>query len=212
MVKVKITNVGREENYEERGSSIGGRTRKGKGKTVATKVRLLERLLHHMISNIIIPNIGHKSSITNMHSFVMLALHEHRSINFGYMAIEHMLAAQTSSTKYLSYGCFRTKVFQYFFLNLVGVGNHIGVGNIYNKCTFKKMGFSRNEEEQKMHKRSLKGNLQRNKRSLKTTRFYEDKVIKLKTLKTRRMINSKTSSWKQSKTYMRELLSLPLHM
>ncbi|KAI5652385.1 hypothetical protein M9H77_29572 [Catharanthus roseus] len=33
--------------------------------------------------------------------------------------------------------------------------------------------------------RSLKGNLQRNKRSLKTTRDYEDEVIKLNTLKTR---------------------------
>ncbi|KAI5677571.1 hypothetical protein M9H77_08521 [Catharanthus roseus] len=39
-----------------------------------------------------------------------------------------------------------------------------------------------------MYKRSLKGNLQRSKRSLKTTRLYEDEVIKLKTLKTRRMM------------------------
>ncbi|KAI5681822.1 hypothetical protein M9H77_03050 [Catharanthus roseus] len=38
-----------------------------------------------------------------------------------------------------------------------------------------------------MHKKSLKGNLQRNKKSLKTTRFYEDEVIKLKTLKTKSM-------------------------
>ncbi|KAI5653647.1 hypothetical protein M9H77_30834 [Catharanthus roseus] len=51
------------------------------------------RVFHHMISNIIIPNVGHKSSITNMHAFVMLALHEHRRMNFGFMAIEHMLAA-----------------------------------------------------------------------------------------------------------------------
>ncbi|KAI5653173.1 hypothetical protein M9H77_30360 [Catharanthus roseus] len=40
----------------------------------------------------------------------------------------------------------------------------------------------------KMHKRSLKGNLQSSKRSLKTTKVYEDEVIKLKTLKTRRMV------------------------
>ncbi|KAI5663662.1 hypothetical protein M9H77_22985 [Catharanthus roseus] len=45
-----------------------------------------------------------------------------------------------------------------------------------------------------MHKRSLKGNLQRSKRSLKTTRFYEDKVIKLKTLKTRRMQASSSNN------------------
>ncbi|KAI5668725.1 hypothetical protein M9H77_18578 [Catharanthus roseus] len=42
--------------------------------------------------------------------------------------------------------------------------------------------------QERMHKRSLKGNLQRSKRSLKTTRLYEDEVIKLKTLKTRRMV------------------------
>ncbi|KAI5657041.1 hypothetical protein M9H77_25834 [Catharanthus roseus] len=62
------------------------------------KLDVYGRLLHHMTSNIIIPNVGHKSSITNMHSFVMLALHEHRRMNFGFMAIEHMLATQTSST------------------------------------------------------------------------------------------------------------------
>ncbi|KAI5649865.1 hypothetical protein M9H77_35870 [Catharanthus roseus] len=39
-----------------------------------------------------------------------------------------------------------------------------------------------------MHKMSLNGNLQRSKRSLKTTRVYEDEMIKLKTLKTRRMV------------------------
>ncbi|KAI5662672.1 hypothetical protein M9H77_21995 [Catharanthus roseus] len=39
-----------------------------------------------------------------------------------------------------------------------------------------------------MHKRNIKGNLQRSKISLKTTRFYEDEVIKLNTLKTRRMV------------------------
>ncbi|KAI5654251.1 hypothetical protein M9H77_31438 [Catharanthus roseus] len=104
------------------------------------------RLLHHMISNIIIPNVGHKSSITNMHSFIMLALHEHRRMNFGFMPIEHMLATQTSSTKCLSYGCFLIKVFQYFMLNLVGLGDHISIGKIYNKHIFKRMGFSRNEE------------------------------------------------------------------
>ncbi|KAI5653543.1 hypothetical protein M9H77_30730 [Catharanthus roseus] len=43
-------------------------------------------------------------------------------------------------------------------------------------------------EEQKMHKRSLKGNLQRSKRSHKITRDYEDEVIKLNTLKTRRLV------------------------
>ncbi|KAI5671585.1 hypothetical protein M9H77_11949 [Catharanthus roseus] len=39
-----------------------------------------------------------------------------------------------------------------------------------------------------MHKRCLKGNLQRSKRSPKITRVYEDEVIMLNTLKTRRIV------------------------
>ncbi|KAI5663319.1 hypothetical protein M9H77_22642 [Catharanthus roseus] len=104
------------------------------------------RILRHIISNIVIPNVGHKSSIRNMHSFIMLAMHEYRKINFGYIVIEHMLAAQSSSTKCLPYGCFFTKIFQHFEINLVGVGDHIGPGKIYNQNTFKRMGFKRTDE------------------------------------------------------------------
>ncbi|KAI5662032.1 hypothetical protein M9H77_21355 [Catharanthus roseus] len=67
-------------------------------------------------------------------------------MNFGFMAIEHMLATKISSTKCFPYGCSLTKFFQNFVLNLVGVGDHIGIGKIYNKHTFKRMGFSRNKE------------------------------------------------------------------
>ncbi|KAI5672989.1 hypothetical protein M9H77_13353 [Catharanthus roseus] len=110
------------------------------------KLDAYRRLLHHMISHFIIPNVGHKSSITNMHSFVMLALYEHRRMNFIFMTIEHMLATQSSSTKCLLYSCFITKIFQHFMINLVGVGDHLGPGKIYNQHTFKRIGFERNDE------------------------------------------------------------------
>ncbi|KAI5675567.1 hypothetical protein M9H77_06517 [Catharanthus roseus] len=67
-------------------------------------------------------------------------------MNFGFMDIEHMLATQSSSTKCLPYGCFITKIFQYFVINLVGVDDHIGPGKIYNQNTFKRMGFERNDD------------------------------------------------------------------
>ncbi|KAI5681237.1 hypothetical protein M9H77_02464 [Catharanthus roseus] len=51
-----------------------------------------------------------------------------------------------------------------------------------------KESFCSKQKEQKMHKRSLEGNLQRSKRSLKTTRAYENEVIKLNTLNTRRLV------------------------
>ncbi|KAI5648970.1 hypothetical protein M9H77_34975 [Catharanthus roseus] len=187
MVKVKNANIGRGENFEEGESSRCGKTGKGKGKNAASEVRLPERLLHHMISNIIIPNMGHNSSMTNMHSFVMLALHEYRRMNFGFMAIEHMLSTQTSSTKCLPYGHFLTKVFQYFVLNLVGVGDHIGIGKSITYILSKEWDF---QEMRKMHKKSLNDNLQKSKRSLKITMLYEDEVIKLKTLNTRRIIRN----------------------
>ncbi|KAI5673411.1 hypothetical protein M9H77_13775 [Catharanthus roseus] len=48
-----------------------------------------------------------------------------------------------------------------------------------------------------MHKRSLKCNLNRSKRSLKITRVYEDEVIKLNTLKTRRLVRELLKSFKE---------------
>ncbi|KAI5670585.1 hypothetical protein M9H77_10949 [Catharanthus roseus] len=56
------------------------------------------------------------------------------------------------------------------------------------------MNVDEEEKEQKMHKRSLKGNLQRSKRSLKTTRVYKDEVIKLNTLKIRRIVKENRTS------------------
>ncbi|KAI5649644.1 hypothetical protein M9H77_35649 [Catharanthus roseus] len=123
-------NVGREENYEEGGSSRGERTGKGKGKRVATEVRLPERF-------IFIKGAANFEKWTR----------KRRKIAPGHRVdLSDMEATQTSSTKCFPYGCFLTKVFQYFMLNLVGVGDHIGIGKIYNKRTFKGMGFSRNEE------------------------------------------------------------------
>ncbi|KAI5666649.1 hypothetical protein M9H77_16502 [Catharanthus roseus] len=116
--------------------------KRSEGRTIA-KLDAYGRILHHIISNIVILNVGHKSSITNMHSFVMLAMHEYKKMNFGYIAIEHMLATQSSSTKCLPYSCFITKIFQHFEINLVGVGDHIGPGKIYNQNTFMRMGFER---------------------------------------------------------------------
>ncbi|KAI5672755.1 hypothetical protein M9H77_13119 [Catharanthus roseus] len=57
-----------------------------------------------------------------------------------------MLATQTSFTKCLPYGCFLTKVFRYFLLNLVGVVDPIGARKIHNKHNFKRMDFEKNEE------------------------------------------------------------------
>ncbi|KAI5678056.1 hypothetical protein M9H77_09006 [Catharanthus roseus] len=129
-VKVKNVNIGMEENYEEEESSRGGTIGKGKGKRVATEVRLLERFI----------------SIKEAANFEEWT-RKRRKIAPGHRVDPSDIeATQTSFTNCLPYGCFLTKVFQYFVLNLVGVGDHIGVGKIFNKHTFKRIGFSRNEE------------------------------------------------------------------
>ncbi|KAI5650402.1 hypothetical protein M9H77_36407 [Catharanthus roseus] len=150
------------------------------------------RLLNHMISNIIIPNVGHNSSITNMHSFVMLAINEHRRMNFGFVAIEHMLATQSSSTKCYPYSCFLTKTFQHFLLNLVGVGNHIRPRKIYSQHTFKRIDDrdedddddEENEEQEGINVDKEESDTEHNEEE-KIKPFQDQGIIKpLKTLKT----------------------------
>ncbi|KAI5682154.1 hypothetical protein M9H77_03382 [Catharanthus roseus] len=160
MVKTKNANVGKEGHAEEGGSSRGGK--KWKGKQVARSETPLDKfILVQAAANYeewtkkkrkIAPGHrvdlsdmgGHKSSITNMHSFVMLAMHEHRKMNFGYIAIELMLATQSSSTNVCPMVV--SKVFQHFRITFFGPNDHIGIGKIYNQNIFKRMGFSRNED------------------------------------------------------------------
>ncbi|KAI5680612.1 hypothetical protein M9H77_01839 [Catharanthus roseus] len=114
MVKVKNANVGRGETYEEEGSSRGERSGKGKGKKVASELKLPERFI----------SIKEAANFEEWTSKRRKTASGHR-VDLSYI-----------------------KVFQYFMLNLVGIGDHIGIGKIYNKHTFKRMGFSRNEEEE----------------------------------------------------------------
>ncbi|KAI5666574.1 hypothetical protein M9H77_16427 [Catharanthus roseus] len=172
----------------------------------------------HMISNIVIPNVGHKSYITNNHSFVMLALHEHRRMNFGYMAIEHIggqdddeesdkddeynegqeaiNVEEEESEEEQEEEIYRREMnrkisdIQERVMEMEAKDkgeDERGMKKDKQEGSYKLLYI----EEQMMHKRSLKGNLQRRKRSLKTTRVYEDELIKLKTLKTRRIVRGK---------------------
>ncbi|KAI5652976.1 hypothetical protein M9H77_30163 [Catharanthus roseus] len=218
------------ENYEERGSIRGGRTRKGKGKKVASEVRLPERFIS-------------LKEAANFEEWTK----KRRKIAPGHKVDLSDMEGTVQKQENITYQWVTSGIFQYFVLNLVRIGDHIGLEKIYNKHIFKRMGSSRNEEgmlvrggqedddkeedeeedegqdamkvdkevseeepeeetfrrkmKQKkrqervkegqssgMHKRSLKDDLRRSKRPLKITRLYEDKVIKLKTLKTRRML------------------------
>ncbi|KAI5672314.1 hypothetical protein M9H77_12678 [Catharanthus roseus] len=152
MMKVKNANVGREENYEEGGSSRGGRTGKGKGKgkRVATEVRLPERFISvKEAANFeewtrkkrkIVP--GYRVDLSDMEGEV-LKRHDDRNANkldaYGRL-LHHMIS-------------------------------HIIIPN-NKRCTTR--------GSRVIYKEA--------KRFPKITRLYEDEVIKLKTLKTRRMV------------------------
>ncbi|KAI5668102.1 hypothetical protein M9H77_17955 [Catharanthus roseus] len=150
MVKTKNAQVGQSQNPKEGGTS----REKGKGKWVPSGTGVLAARAPERFISVkeaarfeewtrnrrkIAP--GHRVDLNDMQ-----ALHEHRRMNFGYMAIEHVLATQSSSTKCLPYGCFITKILQHFVINLVGIGDHIGHGKIYTQQTFKRMGFEKNED------------------------------------------------------------------
>ncbi|KAI5678750.1 hypothetical protein M9H77_09700 [Catharanthus roseus] len=126
-VKVKNANIGREENYEEEKSSRGGTIGKGKGKRVATEVRLLERFISIKEAANFEEWTRKRRNITPGHRVDLSDMEDFFYELFAIWLFPHI-------------------VFQYFVLNLVGVGDHIGVGKIFNKHTFKRMGFSRNEE------------------------------------------------------------------
>ncbi|KAI5681144.1 hypothetical protein M9H77_02371 [Catharanthus roseus] len=233
MVIVKNANVGRGENYEEGGSSRGGRTGKGKGKKVASEVRLPKRFisikeaanfeewtrkwrkiapghrfdLSDMEVMEIIPNffeeIGWGPSLTvnelyyheMILNFLLIYIKEEfkskeilliNGLHLGEKRFEELFTKgevlkrhdDRNVNKLDAYG----RSLHHMISNIIipNVGHKTSITNMHSFEIVL-------QEEQNMHKRSLKGNLQRSKRSLKTTRLYEDEVIKLKTLKTRRM-------------------------
>ncbi|KAI5657244.1 hypothetical protein M9H77_26037 [Catharanthus roseus] len=131
-------------------------------------------------------------------------------MNFGSMAIEHMLATQSSSTERLPYGCFLTKVFQYFEITFFRPNDHNGIdGELIRGGQEEESENSEEEEEeeegnepegtdedeknveeiqrelkQKKHLWSLKATLHKTKRSWLSRHNEEEKIKLLKTLKT----------------------------
>ncbi|KAI5654057.1 hypothetical protein M9H77_31244 [Catharanthus roseus] len=163
------------ENYEEGGSSRDGRTRKRKGKRVASEVRLLERLISvKAAANFeertrkrrkITP--GHWVDLSDMEE-PLLTVNELYYPEMIYEFYANLYKGRVQKQGNITYQWVTSRVgsrdisfddrilntilgtfgniFQYFVINLVGVGDHIGIGKIYNKHTFKRMAFSRNEE------------------------------------------------------------------
>ncbi|KAI5649613.1 hypothetical protein M9H77_35618 [Catharanthus roseus] len=165
MWKVNNANVGREENYEEGGSSRGGRTGKEKGKRVATEVRLVERFisikkiapghrvdLSDMAGMEIIPNlfedIGWGPLLTVNKLYYPKMIYEFYDIlhkgrvqkqgNITYQWVTSRVGGRDISVD--------DRMLNTIFGTLENVSDHIAVGKIYNKHTFKRIGFSRNEE------------------------------------------------------------------
>ncbi|KAI5648701.1 hypothetical protein M9H77_34706 [Catharanthus roseus] len=132
MVKVNNVNVGRCGHGEEGVGSRGGK--KGKGKQVPRSEASSDKFI----------SVKGAANYEDWTKKKRKIAPRHR-VDLSDMG-KHMLATQSSSTKCLPHGCFLTNMFQYFEISFSGPSDHIGIDKIYNQNTFKRMGFSRNED------------------------------------------------------------------
>ncbi|KAI5681551.1 hypothetical protein M9H77_02779 [Catharanthus roseus] len=191
MVKVKNANVGRGENVEEGGSSRGT---VGKGKRVPSKVRAPERFISVKEARNFEEWTRKRRKIAPGHR---VDLNDMEGIEIIPNLFNEIGWVPLLTVKELFY----PDIIYEFYANL-NKGRFQRVGNITHKWVLSRVDgrdisfddrllnhiLETPNDEQKMYKRSLKGNLHRRKRSLKTIRVYEDEVIKLNNLKTRRLV------------------------
>ncbi|KAI5659309.1 hypothetical protein M9H77_28102 [Catharanthus roseus] len=166
MVKVKNANVGRGKNVEEGGSSRG---RTGKGKRVASGVRALERFISvKEAANFkewtrkrtkIAP--GHRVDLSDMEGmeiipdlFNDISWRPLLTVNELERRFEEIFTKgevlkrhdDINVSKLDAYGRLMHHMISNIIIPNVGHNDLIGAGKIYNKHTFKIMGFEKNEE------------------------------------------------------------------
>ncbi|KAI5672225.1 hypothetical protein M9H77_12589 [Catharanthus roseus] len=136
MVKVKNANVGQEETYEKEEVAEVEKVEREKGRKwqnigwgslLTVNELYYPEMIYEFYANL------HKGRVTSKVGG--------RDISFDDRMLNIVLGTPENSMR------FYTKNKKCFDLNLY-ICYHIGIGKIYNKHTLKRMGFSRNEEEE----------------------------------------------------------------
>ena len=83
------------------------------GKTKAHSLIVSNRVLHHMICSILLPQGGHRDEVSYLEAFIVDSFLTGRLIHLGYLMMMHMISCCENTTGVLPYDCFLTRVFKY---------------------------------------------------------------------------------------------------
>ena len=72
---------------------------------------MINKVLHHMICSILLPQGGHRDEVSYYEAFLMDSILMGRRIHLRYLMMMHMISCSESATRVLPYGHFLTRVF-----------------------------------------------------------------------------------------------------
>ncbi|KAL6346459.1 hypothetical protein AAG906_033255 [Vitis piasezkii] len=84
----------------------------GMGKPSAHSLTVINKVLHHMLCSIFLPQDGHQDEVSCYEAFLIGSILTGRRIHLGYLMMMHMISCCESTTRILLYGRFLTKVFK----------------------------------------------------------------------------------------------------
>ena len=84
------------------------------GKPNAHSLMLTSRILHHIVTNSLVPRGGHRNEVSYLEAFLVYSIIVGIHLNIGYTIMNHMAACCESKTRILPYGRIMTKVFKAF--------------------------------------------------------------------------------------------------
>ena len=82
------------------------------GKPLAHNLMVINRVLHHMLCFIFLPQGRHGDEVSCYEVFLIDSILTERRIYLGYLMMKHMIACCESMTRVFPYGCFLTRVFK----------------------------------------------------------------------------------------------------
>ena len=84
----------------------------GMGKPSAHNLTVINRVLHHMICSILLPQGRHRDEVSYYEAFIVDSILTGRQIHLGYLMMINMISCCESTTRVLPYGRFLTRVFK----------------------------------------------------------------------------------------------------
>ena len=116
---------------------------------VASDLTIPRRILHHLVSNIILPRTEKFEYITFLELFVMYCLITRTHMNLGHFMVNHMKAATEKKKQWFPYGMFFTHMFLAVEVDITEeVKEKSKDSKEYNKKTLWLMGFIQNEDRE----------------------------------------------------------------